>query len=163
MVLFVSIALFCASVSALLIFVYKLETQKAAYREVRIHDAEETARRASFATLTETFDRTETARETLAAHILTDAQVVDFLGLIETLGRETGVLLSTDSLTTAVAADRFEWLTASISVEGSYASVLRTLELLETLPYEARIEQVSLGQEANGWRGTFNIRVLKFK
>ena len=147
----VSIALLLASLSALGVFFYKLEVQKAAYQSMRAKEAEETARQAALTSLVSTFEKTREARETLSSHFLTEGEVIVLLSLIETLGRENGVLLSTDELTVEPVNARFERLVASISVEGEYASVLKVLELLEHLPYEAQIGQVTLSQEANSW------------
>lgn len=159
----VSAALLCASLSALVIFFYKLEVQKAAYQSMRAEEAEQTARHAALTSLVSTFEKTKDARETLSSHFLTEGEVIELLSLIENLGRENGVLLSTDELVVEPVNARFEHLVATISVEGEYVSVLRILELLEHLPYEAQIEHVTLSQEAHVWRGVFDMRILKFK
>lgn len=163
MVLGISIALLLASLSTLGIFFYKLQIQKSAYESMRTADAEETARRVALTSLSATFDKTEDARTVIEHHILTESTVVDLLSLIETLGRENGVILSTDGLMVSPIDAHFEYLVATVRVEGRYASVLHMLELLEQLPYESWVENVDLVQEANSWSGVFEIRVLKFK
>lgn len=162
-VLAVSIALLLASLSALGIFFHRLEVQKAAYHSMRVAEAEETARHATLRSLVSTFERTEAARQTLNTHLLTEDGVINLLSLIETLGRESGVLLSTDELKVEPINARFERLTATVSVEGNYASVIHVLELLEQLPYQAHLETVNLSQDANTWQGVFEVHILKFK
>ena len=87
----------------------------------------------------------------------------NLLALIETIGREQDVLLSTETLTVESVSTRFEELIATISVEGRYESVMRTFELLALLPYETRIQSANLQQTANNWRAVFDMRILKFK
>jgi Tfp pilus assembly protein PilO len=162
-ILSISIALLLASVSALSIFFYRLETQKAAYETMRTEEAERLARIASLSALTETLEATKEDREIIAAHVLSEDGVVELLALIETLAREARVVLSTDTLTVESINTQFEELIATISVEGQYAAVLHMLELFERLPYETRIDTVNLDQSTNNWRGVFQIRILKFK
>jgi Tfp pilus assembly protein PilO len=152
-----------ASVTVCVVFFYKLETQKDAYETMRMEESERVARIASLTSLLETLDATNSERETIAEHVLAEDGVVDLLALIETLGREQDVLLSTETLTIAPINARFEELVATISVEGRYESVMRTFELLTLLPYETRIQSANLQQTTNNWRGVFDIRILKFK
>ena len=162
-VLAVSIALLLSSLSALGIFLHRLEVGKAAYRSMRTAEAEETARHTALASLVSTFEKTAAARATLGSHILTEDGVINLLSLIETLGRESQVLLSTDELKVEPVNAQFERLVATVSAEGSYASVIRVLELLEQLPYQATIETVNVTQDADTWHGVFEIHILKFK
>lgn len=159
----ISIALLLASMTVFAVFFYKLETQKDAYETMRTEESERVARIASLTSLLETLDATNSERETIAEHVLAEDGVVDLLALIEALGREQNVLLSTETLTVEPINARFEELVATISVEGRYESVMRTFELLALLPYETRVQSASLQQTANNWRGMFDIRILKFK
>ncbi len=158
-----SIALLLASLTVFCVFFYKLETQKDAYETMRVEESERVARIASLTSLLETLDATDSEREIIAEHVLPEDGVVNLLALIETIGREQDVLLSTETLTVESVSTRFEELIATISVEGRYESVMRTFELLALLPYETRIQSANLQQTANNWRAVFDMRILKFK
>jgi hypothetical protein len=159
----VSAALLLSSLSALGIFLHRLEVEKAAYRSMRAAEAEEAARHAALSSLVSTFEKTADARKTLNSHMLTEEGVIDLLSLIETLGRESGALLSTDELKVESVNTQFERLVATVSAEGSYASVMHVLELLEQLPYQATIETVNVTHDTDTWQGIFTLHILKFK
>lgn len=162
-VLIISSALLFASITGFGLFFHKLQMQKATYESLRVKEAEETARHTALESLLATFEKTNDARAVLTQHVLTESTTINFLSLVETLGREEGVVLSTDQLTVEPINAQFENLVATVSVEGRYDAVMQMLALLEQLPYEAHVENVSLGREGDGWKGVFQVRILKFK
>lgn len=99
----------------------------------------------------------------LRGFILEDAGVITFLQLTEDLAREQGVTLTTE-LNLAPIDDTFETLHMSTVVEGSFDGVMQMIRLLENLPYQSQVEQVSLSRVGGEgmWSASLSITVLKY-
>lgn len=111
-------------------------------------------------------EESESERMELSSYILEDDEVVTFLALLETLGAEQSVTLTTASLEVVATQSEYEELKVEIVIEGSYDSLLHMLKLFETLPYQSRITNVLFfkGQgTADGWRGELTVYVTKYK
>ncbi len=149
------------------IFYSMVAKQKVAYVNSTKERIEAEARKTSLETLVKTLDETKEERALLMSRILRDEQVVDFLSLIETLGREQGAALKTNSLNSVSLNDTFESLVISITVEGSYDAVMQVLKLFEHLPYQVVISSVRIENEDGvgvlSWKGSFEMSVTKFK
>lgn len=163
-------ALLLLSAGATAFFFYLVQEEKAAYREMVVEREIVKTRQASLKKLLETLTETKDDRETLTTRILKDQEVIDFLALVESVGKEQNVTLETESLTVQPINDAFESLVINLSVTGSYASVVHVLKLLEQVPYQSGIQKVTLARDvereedsANEWKGTFEIVVTKFK
>lgn len=119
-------------------------------------------------TLMRTLDETKKERQSLLSRILKEEDVIDFLALVESLGREQGVTLDTSALTVESVDTRFESLVVKVTVKGSYESVIHVLKMSENLPYHTVTEQVRVGRiedESGGelWESSYDIRVIKLK
>ncbi len=109
-------------------------------------------------------ETTKGERESLESRILADEEVIDFLALIETLGREQQVKLTTSGLSVQPINATFETLVVRMEVEGGYDSVLRTLKLMEQLPYQTVVSNSQLNSGSGDvWKGVFEIQLTKFK
>lgn len=99
----------------------------------------------------------------LKSFILHDDDVITFLQLTEDVAREQGVSLSTE-LTLSPIDATFESLHMNTTIEGSFDGVMRMIRLLETLPYQSEVEQVSLSRSGGDgvWSATLAITVLKY-
>ena len=158
--------LLLASVGACVLFFYTVTEQRVLLQNKVSERAIAKARHSSLTELTKTLEDTKSARESLISRILSENGVVDFLTLIESIEKEQGVQIKTDSLTVEPISEVFEKLVINISVSGSYASVVQVLKLLEHLPYQSSIRKTSIGREERStdvWKGMFEISVTKFK
>ena len=108
-------------------------------------------------------EETAEEREELDAYVLAEEDVVTFLSLLGTLGREQGVLLETKSIKSNDVGGVFEELSIETTMQGSYDSVLYTLALLESLPYQSRLESVALAEGNGVWQSTLTLYVTKHK
>lgn len=113
-------------------------------------------------------EETASERAELAELILTEEDVVDFLSLIETLGKEQGVIFKTESLKPLEGKTQFDELELDLSVSGDEKQVRNMLRVLESLPYKSSIERVSFsreggGEKGNNWLGLFTLQVTKYK
>lgn len=163
--IFTLVSTICLVVSLLVygFFLHAVSKQKAehlAHAEAR---AEAGAHKKSLQDLMRVLDETSVERESLKERFVKEEGVIDMLALIESLGEEQGVTLTTNSLNVQPLNDYFETLAISIAVEGEYARVLNVLSLLETLPYQVAIYNTQVSRIETGvWRGVFDVRITKF-
>lgn len=130
--------------------------------------ATEKAHQEALNALLHTVESSEHERTELASRVVHDDAVINFLSLFETVGKEQGVLLKTDSLATTPLNDLFETLEVHVSIKGPYASIMRVLTLFEHLPYQSSVTSVNIthANQGNGtepWSGSFVLLVTKFK
>lgn len=155
---------FLLGVSVFSVFFFIVTKQKAHFHEKSVERAEIQAHQDSLTALMRTLGDTENERISLRTRIVPDEDVVDILALIESLGKEQGVILTTNSLTVAPINNLFETLVINVSVEGSYQSIIHTLKLLEHLPYQSEVGKVQMeNQQGMKWNGAVEVRVTKFK
>ena len=166
----IGILLLLLSVSAFIFFIHTVNEKKAYYQEKLNEQGVLQAHEESLKKLSETLDISKEDRETLMTRILEEDGVIDFLYLVESAGKEQGVILKTESLTVAPVNETFEKLIINLSVSGEYASVIQVLKLLEQIPYQSEIKKATIGrdkdregQSQGSWKGIFELSVTKFK
>jgi len=163
MVAFVGLVALLLSLSVYAIFFKMVSAQKAQHTAYVTSSAEAAAHKASLQKLMQELEVTKPERDSLASRFVADEAVIDLLALIESIGREQGVLLATNSLNVVPNNDYFETLVVSISVTGQYNQIVKVLSLLETLPYQTTISQTQISRTETGeWAGTFTISITKF-
>ncbi len=162
-----SIIVFLFSVSTSVVAFVMVTKQKGIYLEALKKRAETEAQVASQKSLIESLEKTKNERALLSTQILKDANVIELLSLIETLGKEQGVDLKTSSLNVEKIDQTFETLVVNLEVAGPYTSVKQILGLLEHIPYQASVGSVQLERMEEGkdgkWKGIFTLKVTKFK
>ncbi len=132
-------------------------------------EATKVERQKSLAALTKALAGTKEDREALQQFIITDDQVTDFLGLVESSARSQGLSISTKSVTVAPLSEdtSFDSLSLTLEVAGPFLRVSTFLSLLETLPFQTRIDSVSLertsDKEGDLWKGIFILQATKKK
>ncbi len=160
----IGIAFFVMSVAICVIFFVIITQKKNSFHERSIERAETKARIESLDTLKKTMEATKDAREYIFSRILNEEEVIDFLALTESLGKEQGVTLTTDSLTVSPLNKTFETLDIGVTARGSYEGVMNVLRLFEQLPYQAVISGVTINNDGGEeWVSTFKVQVTKFK
>lgn len=109
-------------------------------------------------------------REELARFMLTEDTVVDFLSSLGNLARAQGVVMETRSLAVEPIIDTtvFEYLTLTVDVTGTFASVTDMLALLESLPYQVAVRSVVVERSSEQmgddlWHGAYRVYVTKYK
>lgn len=170
-----TVAIFSGSVCAIILIVlcgmlYVIDKKDALYtNELRARAARNVAAKEA-KLLAARMSETARDRETLAQYVLTENSVADFLSLIGNLGRARGVTVQTRSLAVAPidGSEVFEQLTLEVDVTGSFASATQMLSLLESLPYQVRVQTVTVNRanEAKGdglWLGAYHLSVTKYK
>lgn len=153
------------AVSAYVFFFFSVEKQKEKFIAERTARAEASARKEALSALMRTLDETKEERTDLFTRVLQEEDVIDLLALIETVGKEQGVVLTTNSLTVEPINATFESLVVSIDVEGPLTGVMHVLKLLEHLPYQSSVRNVQVlrNESEEGWKSTYDVRVTKYK
>jgi hypothetical protein len=106
-------------------------------------------------------------RATLETYILRDENIIDFLALIESVGREQGVGLTTRTLEVVNPDLPYEELKIEIEVVGTHDAVLHTVRMFENIPYQSYMSGLSFAQTSNAeiqnaWRTSFSLFVTKY-
>ncbi len=130
----------------------------------RIAFEESMQQKEALTTLIALLDETKGDREALGALILTEDRIIDFLSLVEGLADQTGTEIQTSGLAEVAVDETFAALDMGISAKGSFSAVMRVLQLLENLPYHARVAGVKLiggGGETDIWTLTVQLLVSK--
>jgi len=163
----ISIFFFIGALVVCGIFIQRVYAQKAVYTEKNVERLEMIERDKSFDALKKALEDTASEREVLKNAILESDGLIQFLALIERLGREQGVTLTTSSLSEASIDSTFQSLVIHAKVVGQHSAVIHVLTLLEQLPYQIslhglrfeRQDSIAPGQ----WMAGFEIRVTQFK
>lgn len=154
----VSLALYAG-----ILFVVK--GQKENLYEARLKAAEAEMQARALSALEETVARSTEDRAKLQEYILAEEEIIDFLSLIEVTAREQGVKLD-PRLETAPIDDVFEEIRFTFAIDGSFDGVMRMLRIIETLPGQGSVPQVSIvrgGEGTNTWKATVSLIVTKYK
>lgn len=154
-------ALFCAVYAALAI-----QDAAAAYAAEAKTEAQQLDRKAYAARVGAIALDTKDERAELESFMQLD--IVSAAEEFERVGARAGAAVSvTDASPQADGTElpgggTLHWITFAIAAEGSYASIMRALELYEQLPLALEITQLELTKagDASAWRMTLRIRVL---
>lgn len=161
------ILFFLASVVVCGAFYYMVAKQKMLYTELAVEQVQNQAHQESLKTLMDTLEATNEERTSLVSRILKDEDVIDLLALIEALGKEQGVTLTTNSLNIEPINEVFESVAISVEVHGSYEAIMHLVKTLEHLPYQSMLRKVQIDRknekESAEWAGALEVTVTKFK
>ena len=164
----IAILLFASSLGLLVGSLLFLQKTDGELNEKRIQIAKIQNNERELTSLTRLVEETAEERVLIDSYLLHEEEVIDFLALIESLGREQNVELQTTSLTVQPLNDVFDQLRINVSVTGPYSSVVHMLKLFETLPYQVTVLKTSLSQASDNsqtslWNGLFDLQVTKYK
>lgn len=96
----------------------------------------------------------------VAAHLVATTDIVSFLERLEAAGKEFGATVSVASVQDSSAKDGT--IVLSLSIEGSFDAVMRTLGAIEHGPFANAAKSVTLNSDGLGWRavGSFVMGTL---
>ncbi len=155
---------FLLSVLASWMFIREVEQKKGVYASAILLESEMNHRERSLNEITEKLEDTKTERESLKTRILKEEDFIDFLALIEALGDEQGVELTTNSLSESEINNEFDELIMRVNLVGPYDPVMHTIAIFEHMPYQSSINEMSLIQTSDGkWNALFEFRLAKYK
>ncbi len=107
--------------------------------------ADYSAREQTYRELSLLVDETKKDHEELQTYLLTEEGTINFLTMAENLAKEGEVELVTDVLKVEEKEkSQFDTLTITFSTKGMKSRVYSFVKLLETLPYNVRIESISI-------------------
>lgn len=110
----------------------------------------------------------------LASFFVPHDSVADFIQTAETLGKKSGLIISTKKVESesSVELDQFdkEILSIIMDTEGSWSDTMQFIGLLSNLPYKISISSLVLEsldksekKGGAGWQGSINFNVIKIK
>ena len=101
------------------------------------------AQNKSYRDLEQLVNDTQSQRTQLQEYLLTEDQTIDFLSKIENLADSLAIDLSTDALKVQDTEGPFDTLLISYRIEGMKTRVDTLIQMLETLPYQAGLSNLS--------------------
>lgn len=160
----ISAVFFIAAACLLVGIVYLMNVKEHALRDKQAEVERSYIHEQELTSLVRLVEDSGAEREELMSRILKSEEVIDFLSLLSALGKEQGVNLETPTLNEVAIDDVFSYLVIDMSITGPYEAIRHVLSLLEVLPYQSSVTNVSLSSRGNGtWAGKFSIMVTKFK
>ena len=154
------------SIAAVLVLLYLIHNTNLLLGEQKTERAQAQLHQQELSSLERLVQETSDERKELTGYILKNDGVIDFLALIETLGTEQNVQFKTNSLKVVEKDNIFEELQIDILINGPYKSVLHTLALFESLPYQSYISKLTFTRgtgDGSPWNADFLLHVTKFK
>lgn len=108
----------------------------------------------------------QTQRTALNTYFITDDTVVDFLGDIEALSRETGAALGVSAVAVGEPVDTdgaMVPLMLSLTTRGTLSDVFYTLALLEAYPKALVVRDARFTQQEGGtlWEAQYDVVVMR--
>lgn len=100
----------------------------------------------------------ESDKKTVQNYFVPETGVVSFINNLETEGNSHGTIVSVLSVSTGTGA--LPTLSFSITIKGTFDSVMRTVGAIEYSPYDLSISEFSINQnEKSGWQANLGLSV----
>ena len=117
------------------------------------------------------YDSTVEQRARILKHTMASTEIVSFIETLEAVGTEAGSTLKLSGVSSGkpkdVAPDGMGLFHAHVDGSGSWASVMQTLMLTETLPFVTMVDSVQLNNTAGTsarvareWHISFDVTML---
>lgn len=142
-------------------FVYVINTHKAKLFDERLRVAEVGVQVRALNALEQTVRESADDRKKLASFVLPKDTVIEFVSMIESKGRSSGVTFTTNRLSEAVIDDTFGELEVNATIEGTFDGIMRTLHKLEAIPLQSSLSHVTVTRvgEEDSWNASVVIHV----
>jgi len=98
----------------------------------------------NISTVIKKISETEETRKSIESYFVNTSEIDSFVGYLENIGTLTNTDLKVGSVVPSTVTKNT--LNISVSSEGDFPNVFRTLKLLENSPYNIQIQQVFLNQ-----------------
>lgn len=162
---FIAAVLCAASLALFLGSLYFVTNQEASLTQIRVDTKRGQDERQQLAALELLAKNTSDERARLASYIVPDPGFINFLALIESIARAHHVMPNTQSIVTAPLAGEtlFEELDVRMSLSGSLPNIQAVIAQYESLPYQVRIDQLSMSMSGQGGSAELTLIVTKMK
>lgn len=124
--------------------------------------AAQRAQESNYIRLQRLTEDTVSERARLSAYFLErEGDSIDFLSYVERLAPEAGVSLQTNDLESVTDSSGQRWIDVSFSISGSEQRIITFIEILENLPYVARMDSLDLtARSQTQWQAQVGMRVM---
>lgn len=155
----------------LFFFIYN---KKNSIDEITIKIKEEQGKTLQVQKMLSVLSQTKQFRETVSQYLLSDNTIVDFIETVESIGKETGVVVTISGLvaddSTNAPVGTINKVKARIDGKGKWVDILKFATLIESMPYKVSLSNISLRQDGMteksktpSWNISFQIEILKIK
>ena len=115
-----------------------------------------------------TYQDTVQDRAALPSFLVSADDAVPFIDAVEAIGPATGSTLSISSLSSGTDSSTSHGVvTASVSVKGDWANVMRAVEMIESMPYALTVKSLDLNASSDSsskspssWSASLDVSVL---
>ena len=115
--------------------------------------------------LRSTIKNTEVSRRKLSTFLLSDEAEVSFIEQMENLAKSNNLGVKTNNVSSATSTDVTKVFQMQSEVTGSWNGIMNLLNQIDNLPYDVRVQSVSLNKQEQGkvsglvWVASINISV----
>lgn len=108
-------------------------------------------------------EETREDKNKISEAFLSGEKIVEFIEELEKLSREKNVEIKIQSA--LVSEKREENPTFNFELAGNFENIFRVAALMENLPYQLEIEEITLTREEKDkkWRGQFRVKILSYE
>lgn len=146
---------------AVLLYAYiTVSSQKGEVYNLKSTVAAQLDKQSAARTVASTIVATESVRQDLASHFLSEKDTISFIANIETLANSLSVKIETTALDIIRPTDGSPELKTGFTVTGNRTAVLGFMSALETLPYHSRMPVMKLdAKDGSAWQGNVELFV----
>lgn len=142
----ISIAIIIACIAAYVFGVVWLHKKSDGIAKERQTVAEMTSELENIHNLRAQVEAGKDLESTFSRHLVARTDIVNFIKQVESLGNQTGALITIDAIDSSISSGGDEKIVPAnfkLSIRGSWNAVTRTLMLVENLPYLGKIGGIS--------------------
>ena len=152
------------------IFMYKDAIKKAEAESILESDVSAASKQTvDNKNMSATYESTAASRALLPEFLVSSDDAVPFIDAVEDVGQTTGAKVSISTLSSsATSGSSNQTITATISVTGTWANVMRAVEMIENMPYAVSVKSISIDVLSStdqsgsvpGWTAVLSISAL---
>lgn len=165
LIFFLAVLLCGVSFVLLLLSLYFVTNLESSLTQIRVDTKRGQDERQQLSALELLAKNTSDERARLASYIVPDQGVIAFLALVESVARAHRVVPNTESIATSPLQGEilFEALEVKLSLSGSLPNIQAVIAQYESLPYQVRINDLSMGTGGQGGSAELTLIVTKMK
>lgn len=138
---------------------WQISNERFQYAELSLR-AEAAAERGESAARLHTLVQS-TAPERARLESVVGVSILDAVEMIERAGNESGISVTINEATPlGTTPQGLSTVGVALAAEGSFPALMRTLSLLEVLPFPATIEQFDLTKSDKNWRLSARLKII---
>ena len=150
--------------ASFMMFFFSIQSKNDDISALTASVADETKKADEIALLKKTIASTEADSAALGSHFISQDHVIDFLGVLDAYGKNSGTVFALDSV--GIDPDT-QALDVSMHATGAFSDMYQLLKMLENSPYDLSIDKASLAHSSDPtklreWDAQFTIELISY-